>query len=87
MNNLKESGENTSSASNDATDASTWVNNSAVGAINRSICVYIYGVCVVFVLALVVCVFFVYNKKSCETANKNQLKELPIKPLNWRSMC
>ena len=48
---------------------------------------YIYGVGIVAVLVVCVCVFFAYNKKSSQAANKEQANdEQPIKPLKRRNM-
>ena len=64
-----------SNASSDATNATTSATNSAASAITSSRDFCIYGVAVVAVLAIGVCVFFVYNETFSQTSNNKLAKE------------
>ena len=70
-------------------NATTSATVCATGAITRSSDTYIYGVGIVAVLAIVAYVFFAYNKKHSQSANKEQFKEeqeQPIKSLKRHNM-
>ena len=98
MNKLKESirndrkkgGEDTSHNSKYATNTTTTsATTSATGAITRSSDTYIYGVGIVAAQAISVCVFFTYNKKHFQGANKGEVKaeqEHLFKPLKRHNM-
>ena len=71
----KNFGEETSNASNDATEATTSVTTSAASAITRFINSYIYGFGAVPVVATGACVYSACNKISSQVSNKEQFKE------------
>ena len=73
-----------STPSTSSTDNST--SFSTVKSMTRSCNNYIYGVVLVFLLAMGVCAFFTYKKKSFQIANKEQVKKQPIKPPKQLSM-
>lgn len=71
----KNCGEETSNASNDATEATTSVTTSAASAITRFINSYIYGFGAVPVVVTGACVYSGCNKRSSQVSNKEQFKE------------
>ena len=71
----KNCGEDTSSASSNAIEATTSATTSAACAITRFSNSYIYGVGAVPVLAIGTFVYFKYNKRSSYASNKEQFKE------------
>ena len=79
LNDSKKGSRDTSNTSNETTSATSNASNETTGtnstATTRSNDTYVYGVDILAVLAIGVCVFFAYNKKAGQV-----IHEQPIKP-------
>lgn len=85
FNEAKEGAENNYNSRNDATDPTTSAITSNTDTSTWSSDTYNYGVGAVAKLATEASVFFIFKKKSCEAANKEQVnkeQQQPIKPPN-----
>ena len=78
LNNAKKGSEGTSSASNETTSTNNTTANTATSTIStattRSSNNYVYGVGILPVLAIGVCIFFTYNKKAGQVIHEESIK-------------
>ena len=87
LNDAEKGSEDISYASNDATYVANSATTTATSATTKSNDTYIYDIGIVVLVAIAVCVFFAYNKKLSQAANKVQdNEEPPIKPPKRRNM-
>ena len=78
LNNAKKGSEGTSNANNETTNANNTATNTATSSIStattRSSDNYAYGVDILPVLAIGVCIFFTYNKKAGQVIHEESIK-------------
>ena len=74
LDNAKKGSEDTNNASIETTSATTSATSTASTAIARSSDTYIYGVCILSVLAIGVGIFFAYNNKAGQVIHDEPIK-------------